>query len=191
MSLDQIRDMNELAQAMRDRIEPWLQKARAFLKPLGYDALIVETYRTPERQAYLYSLGRSRPGKVVTYTLDSVHQLRCAVDWVPVKDGQAVWDAKLYERVYKAVPLAEYGLERLDFELPHLQVIGGQDAARKLGLSRDVRVTSVWPHPARTVVPVKVEANERVPLYRRDNTLIGEVSLVRNGEKIKAYLVGD
>lgn len=34
---------------------------------LGFVMFVVEGVRTNERQAYLYSLGRSRPGQIVTY----------------------------------------------------------------------------------------------------------------------------
>lgn len=39
----------------------------------GQDFLITEGVRTPERQAELYAQGRTKPGKVVTWTLNSNH----------------------------------------------------------------------------------------------------------------------
>lgn len=41
---------------------------------------ITETYRSPERQRYLYQQGRSRPGPIVTWTLNSNHSSRLAWD---------------------------------------------------------------------------------------------------------------
>lgn len=41
---------------------------------------ITETYRSPERQKYLYQQGRTRPGLIVTWTLNSNHSSRLAWD---------------------------------------------------------------------------------------------------------------
>lgn len=41
---------------------------------------ITETYRSKERQKYLYAQGRTRPGQIVTWTLKSYHANRLAWD---------------------------------------------------------------------------------------------------------------
>ncbi|CAM5566737.1 putative protein OS=Lysinibacillus sphaericus OX=1421 GN=LS41612_07820 PE=4 SV=1 [Lysinibacillus sphaericus] len=41
---------------------------------------ITETYRSQARQHYLYTQGRTRPGKVVTWTLNSNHKSSLAWD---------------------------------------------------------------------------------------------------------------
>lgn len=47
----------------------------------GIDTIFVtETYRSKERQQYLYAQGRTRPGAVVTWTLNSNHASRLAWD---------------------------------------------------------------------------------------------------------------
>lgn len=46
----------------------------------GYYIFITETYRSQERQDYLYSLGRTRPGNIVTWTRSSRHTSRRAWD---------------------------------------------------------------------------------------------------------------
>lgn len=72
----QCRDISEL--------EPNAQKAcRLFLKRCeqrGLDIFITETYRSQERQNYLYSLGRTRAGNKVTWTKNSRHTTRRAWD---------------------------------------------------------------------------------------------------------------
>ena len=72
----QCRDISEL--------EPNAQKAcRLFLKRCeqrGLDVFITETYRSQERQNYLYSLGRTRAGNKVTWTKNSRHTTRRAWD---------------------------------------------------------------------------------------------------------------
>ncbi|MED4888926.1 M15 family metallopeptidase [Lysinibacillus fusiformis] len=42
------------------------------------NVFITETYRSQERQKYLYAQGRTRPGQIVTWTLDSNHKSRLA-----------------------------------------------------------------------------------------------------------------
>ena len=70
------RDINELS--------PVAQKAcRLFLaecKKEGLPVLITETYRSQARQNYLYEQGRTRAGKVVTWTRSSRHTGRMAWD---------------------------------------------------------------------------------------------------------------
>ncbi|WP_141316419.1 M15 family metallopeptidase, partial [Lysinibacillus sphaericus] len=39
---------------------------------------VTETYRSQARQNYLYTQGRTRPGKIVTWTLKSNHTSRLA-----------------------------------------------------------------------------------------------------------------
>lgn len=70
------RDINEL--------HPTAQTAcRLFLSECdsaGVKVFITETYRSQARQNYLYEQGRSRAGKVVTWTKNSNHSGRLAWD---------------------------------------------------------------------------------------------------------------
>lgn len=70
------RDINEL--------NPIAQKAcRLFLQACeknGIKIFITETYRSQERQNYLYEQGRSREGNIVTWTKKSNHTGRMAWD---------------------------------------------------------------------------------------------------------------
>jgi hypothetical protein len=50
----------------------------------GIDFEISEVYRTQTRQNYLFSLGRTRPGVVRTWTLSSNHTKRLACDIYPI-----------------------------------------------------------------------------------------------------------
>lgn len=49
-------------------------------KKQGLNVLITETYRSQERQNYLYEQGRTRPGNIVTWTKNSRHASRRAWD---------------------------------------------------------------------------------------------------------------
>lgn len=88
MSPPQDRSLDHLHPLFRDPLERWLAAARA----AGFRVQVYETHRTPTRQAYLYSLGRTRPGHVVTYTLDSSHLYGVAADLMVLdRRGQADW----------------------------------------------------------------------------------------------------
>ena len=141
---EQDRDLNHLHRIFRQRLEGWLSALRL----LGRVPLIYETFRTPARQVYLYGQGRTRPGPIVTYTLDSLHRYGAACDLMPVENGTATWDQAAYDRLYRAVSLERFGLENLDFERPHVQLVGGLATCRQLGIAQDVLVGSVWPPPA-------------------------------------------
>lgn len=59
---------------------------------------ITETYRSQERQKYLYAQGRTRPGQIVTWTLDSNHKSRLAWD-IAVGPPQSLYDVTTLSRV--------------------------------------------------------------------------------------------
>lgn len=54
--------LDVLPVGMRVQVECTLQK----LRDGGWDPLVFETYRSDERQRFLYSYGRTRPGHIVT-----------------------------------------------------------------------------------------------------------------------------
>ncbi len=108
------------------------QKAQAVLDRLTADQIpfrIFEAYRSPQRQQFLFSQGRTAPGAIVTKAKawQSYHQYGFAADFVLFVDGQWSWDtsgsrAACWDRLAKAG--VEMGLEQLSFELPHLQLAG-------------------------------------------------------------------
>jgi peptidoglycan LD-endopeptidase CwlK len=135
----QDRNSNHLHPLFREPLEAWLTATRA----KGFRVLVYETFRTPQRQKYLYAIGRTIApfGHYLTYTMDSCHRYGLAADQVPLApNGKALWSG--YDALYKAVPPAAFGLELLSFERPHLQLAGGQARARQLGIQRDVMVGS-------------------------------------------------
>lgn len=97
-----------------------------------------ETYRTPERQNWLFAQGRTRPGGKVTnaQAWGSYHQYGLAVDFVLKLGGNWSWDTTGTNAAHwKALHAIaeEFGLEPLSFELPHLQLKGQNVAALKAG----------------------------------------------------------
>jgi peptidoglycan L-alanyl-D-glutamate endopeptidase CwlK len=83
----------------------------------GLDARIIETYRSIERQDWLYASGRFRPGRRVTKVKggDSMHNYRIAFDFAVFIDGKPRWDVdtpKIGDQWRRAGQLAEaLGLE--------------------------------------------------------------------------------
>lgn len=137
---DQCRNtkkLNKLVQIM-------LAAALAEIKAKGVNSLVIETYRTRERQNYLYGQGRTRtqclaagvpaayarPGMVqITWTLNSIHCLKKAVDVVPVRKGEAIWNAADKDTQTIIAVMEKYGFEpganwSKSPDSPHFQVKG-------------------------------------------------------------------
>ena len=60
---------------------------------LPFDVIVVEGVRTEKRQQELYAQGRTKPGKVVTWTMNSKHIDGLAVDLAPYdhETRQILW----------------------------------------------------------------------------------------------------
>lgn len=69
------------------------KKHMAACRKRGVEILVTNTLRDCEYQEYLYSLGRSKPGNIVTnMKFLGPHGYGLAYDVVPVVKGKAVWD---------------------------------------------------------------------------------------------------
>lgn len=85
--------MNRLQVANRDISELTRNAQTAFYmfkercKENGLDFIVTETYRSQERQNYLYEQGRTRQGNIVTWTKHSRHTSRRAWDIVKRKQN--------------------------------------------------------------------------------------------------------
>lgn len=88
------RDINELSATAQKACRIFLEECRKE----GLQVCITETYRSQERQNYLYEQGRSRPGKVVTWTKSSRHTGRMAWDICKNVRGQEYSDLKFFEK---------------------------------------------------------------------------------------------
>lgn len=64
------------------------------------DFTVTEGLRTKQRQAELYAQGRTKPGRVVTGTMNSKHITGHAVDLCPYHDGELKWgNIDLFDQV--------------------------------------------------------------------------------------------
>lgn len=95
--------MVDITTTCRDIAEltPSAQKAcnlfMAECKRQGLNVLITETYRSQERQNYLYSLGRTRTGNKVTWTKNSRHTSRRAWDICKNVKGEEYSDSGFFK----------------------------------------------------------------------------------------------
>lgn len=60
-----------------------------------FDIVVTEGVRSKERQEELYAQGRTKPGKIFTWTLNSKHIEGKAVDVCPYVNRAIPWDDKL------------------------------------------------------------------------------------------------
>lgn len=88
------RDINELSPVAKKACTLFLDECKKANLPI----FITETYRSQARQNYLYEQGRSRPGKVVTWTHSSNHTGRMAWDIAVDKKGLDLYDIKTLEK---------------------------------------------------------------------------------------------
>ncbi|RDV25339.1 M15 family metallopeptidase [Lysinibacillus capsici] len=89
------RDISELLPAAQTACRLLFQECfKAGIKNI----FITETYRSQERQNYLYAQGRTRPGQIVTWTLDSNHKSRLAWD-IAVAPPRNLYDISTLSKV--------------------------------------------------------------------------------------------
>lgn len=86
-------------------------KALEDIRKQGVNPLVVETYRPQSRQNQLYAQGRTKPGNKVTWTKNSFHTSRKALDVVPQRGGKAIWNAKDPDFVIIINTMIAYGFE--------------------------------------------------------------------------------
>ncbi len=89
------RDLAELLPVAQNACRLFFQECyKAGIKNI----FITETYRSQERQNYLFAQGRTRPGQIVTWTLNSNHKSRLAWD-IAVGPPQSLYDVTTLNRV--------------------------------------------------------------------------------------------
>lgn len=123
---ERISDVNRLNKLVRTM----LNLAMVDIKKAGISAEVFETYRTQERQNYLYCTGRTvkecvseginkefaskycTPEKgEITWTLTSQHTQTKAVDLVPKIKGKLTWDNAAKEQQTIVKIMSAYGFE--------------------------------------------------------------------------------
>ena len=95
------RDMNQLSAQAQKACALFLEEC----KKQGLNVLITETYRSQERQNWLYEQGRSRGGKAVTWTKNSRHTSRRAWDICKNVKGQEYRDKTFFKKCAEVAAL--------------------------------------------------------------------------------------
>ena len=116
-----VRDINELL--------PVAQKAcKLFLSECekeGLAVIITETYRSQARQNELYAQGRTKPGKVVTWTKNSRHTSRLAWDICKNVKGAEYSDTSFFKKcgaIAKKLGITWGGSWKTP-DMPHFEVV--------------------------------------------------------------------
>ena len=121
----------DVTKACRDikELTPQAQKACGLFlsecKKQGLNVLITETYRSQERQDYLYQQGRTRAGKVVTWTHNSRHTSRRAWDVCKQVKGQEYSDATFFKQcgeIAKKLGITWGGTWQSSPDTPHFEI---------------------------------------------------------------------
>lgn len=86
------RDINELKPTAQKACRLFLEKC----KEAGIDIFITETYRSQKRQNELWEQGRTKPGQIVTWTLNSRHTSRRA--WDIAVNGNNLYDMSVIRK---------------------------------------------------------------------------------------------
>lgn len=127
MSIERCDDINELHPKVKELALRLLEEA----KRQGLNAKVIDTYRSVERQDYLYSQGRTRSGTIVTNAtgkdMSSYHSWRLAFDCiqnVPGKEYDTAFLTKL-GKIGQSIGL-EWGGSWITFkDAPHFQYTFG------------------------------------------------------------------
>jgi peptidoglycan L-alanyl-D-glutamate endopeptidase CwlK len=88
------RKLEDLTPACRLLCEAWLDAC----DEEGIEVLITCTLRTQEEQDALWEIGRSKPGRKVTWTRKSRHSAGNAFDFAILHHGKITWDVTEYAR---------------------------------------------------------------------------------------------
>ena len=86
-----------MSRKIEDLLPEAQEKFREFagkMAEAGIPFMLTCTYRSQDEQNALWRIGRSEPGRKVTWTRKSRHTVRTAFDIAILKDGKPCWDVK-------------------------------------------------------------------------------------------------
>lgn len=91
--------------------------------PLGFQPIITDANRTLEQQKELYAQGRTKAGKIVTWTLNSKHVGGNAIDIGFLKNGKLTYniDWGLFASTIAPIKNIEWGGTWKTPDRPHIQ----------------------------------------------------------------------
>lgn len=119
------------SKALLEQVHPHLKEVvENAIQITKVDFSVIQGLRTKEQQAELYAQGRTKPGPVVTWTMNSRHLTGHAVDLCPWVNNKLVWDEKYYPEINRAMQEAaralgipiEWGGNWKKLDLPHFEL---------------------------------------------------------------------
>lgn len=119
--METVKDISALSPAAQKACRLFMQRC----KERGLPVYITETYRSQERQNELYAQGRTKPGKVVTWTKNSRHKSRRAWDICKMTGGKADWSDSGFFKACGAVARGlgiTWGGEWKMPDMPHFEI---------------------------------------------------------------------
>lgn len=131
------RDIKQLSVQAQKACTLFLSKC----KKQGLDVCITETYRSQERQNYLYEQGRGRSGNIVTWTKNSRHTSRLAWDICKNVKGQEYSDSSFFKKcgdIAKEIGITWGGTWK-EKDTPHFEI----DANWKEPIGDDEMITII------------------------------------------------
>lgn len=111
----------------------------------GLEIAVFETYRSPERQDWLYAQGRTRKGAKVTRATawQSWHQYGVALDLAFKWGGKWQWNKDdPWDKVHAI--FKKHGFETLDFEKAHVQITNGMAVKKAFEISNKQGLLALW-----------------------------------------------
>lgn len=143
---------------------------------------ITETYRSPERQKYLYQQGRSRPGPVVTWTLNSNHSGRLAWD-IACSSPSVLYDVLTLAKVgaiARKLGITWGGDWKNNIDRPHFEVKSSWQLPKGYKLGK-----VIVPSNSKLKVQLIVEDDTKEAKLMAEARLFnpGSTTLVENAEK--------
>ncbi|WNO29725.1 endolysin-like protein [Bacillus phage SDFMU_Pfc] len=130
---------------------------------------ITETYRSQARQKYLYSQGRTRPGQIVTWTLDSNHKSRLAWD-IAVCPPQSLYDVTTLSRVgaiARKLGITWGGDWTNNIDRPHFEVKPTWIMPKGYKIEGQVIIPTTSKYPVQLIV----EGNKPKPIVKDDDKM--------------------
>ena len=160
------RDISELLPAAQTACRLLFQE---YFKAGIKNVFITETYRSQERQKYLYAQGRTRPGEIVTWTLDSNHKSRFAWD-IAVGPPQSLYDVVTLSRVVAnahrlGITWGGDWISKID--RPHFEVKPNWIIPKGYKIEGQV----IIPTNCKYQVQLTVEGNTTKPIAKDDDTM--------------------
>jgi peptidoglycan L-alanyl-D-glutamate endopeptidase CwlK len=133
------RNISNLAPFIVVRLTAALDECHA----MGYEVAVFESYRSPERQQWLYDQGRTRDGKIITNArpYESFHQYGLAVDIVGYHNKKWDWSID-YDKITEV--FKRHGFKPLKFEKAHFQIDGGLTAKKAKQICKDQGLLALW-----------------------------------------------